>query len=774
MAANSILAKLAVLISANNASFNRSIKQSQGIFSGFTSQMAAGVLGGFGLVNVMGKISEAVSHGMSVMSGFESTMSEVKAITGATGDEFKRLENDALKLGASTRFTAREVGQLQIAYGRLGFTTKEILQATKATLSLATATGEDLAKSADVAGSTVRGFGLSAGETQRVVDVMASSFNKTALGLDNFSESMKYVAPVAAAAGATVEETTALLGTLADAGIRGSMAGTSLRKIFTDIAKDGRPLQERLAELGKRGITMADAFDEVGRTAQTSLLILAKNTEKTNELATAFKNVEGEAAKMARTMSDNLTGDVIKFTSAYEGLILKIGNTSWWRAQVQGATAFVNALSGTGDIDNELRRTADFIRQMGDDADIKWLDGYIKRMGDVRREAGEPIDVKIVHQLAEAYKLTDQQANILYQSILQANTALSFQEKTIKLFNEFAQRNGYTDLNLAVKDYKDSIYNLILAEQMQLATLQKYTPELEKDIKHTKDQIAAYWRVIRVLAEYGQSLDSTATSVEQLQAKEVITLGWIENKIKEINEAFKATDITDTGRLRMLAMEKDALEDQAKEIMKIMSMAKMKAEFSPKLIFNTKSDLFDSKSWMEGLLERMQTIKGPLMQTADEIKGAYLDMSSAIANSISMVANDIGEALGGNKEIRFGDSIVKALAAFASSVGQALIGIGTAMLAAKVMIKNPVTAIAAGVALVALAGAMNASLSKSQASFNSGSSGGSSVNSRDSRGSYTQKSEPLEIVISGKLEGQGDKIISDINKWQQKRGVNRG
>jgi len=196
-----------------------------------------------------------------------------------------------------------------------------------------------------VAGSTVRGFGLDADQTVRVVDVMASSFNKSALGLENFTESMKYVAPVANAAGASVEETTALLAVLADAGIRGSQAGTSLRKIFTDMTKDGRPLNERLKELGDRGITLADSFDEVGRTAQTSLLVLTKNTEKADALTEAFKGANGEAAAMAKIMSDNLIGDTVKLSSAWEGFILQLTNSRALRQVVQSLTDLVNWLN---------------------------------------------------------------------------------------------------------------------------------------------------------------------------------------------------------------------------------------------------------------------------------------------------------------------------------------------------------------------------------------------------------------------------------------------
>src|SRR5688572_15881904 len=281
--ASSVVAKLAVFLSTNQAEFGKAMQRNSDALKSFETSLNRlnGVLGSFGVgitaIAVFGIFKDATK----TISEFEHEMSTVKAITGATGKEFDRLRDSAIKLGASTKFTGKEVASLQVEYGRLGFTTAEILAAQEATLLLATATGEDLAKSADVAGSTIRGFGLDASETKRVVDVMAQAFNKSALGLENFREAMKLVAPNARVAGLSVEETTALLGTLADAGIRGSIAGTSLRKILTDIAKDGRPLNDRLRELAAKGITLSSAMDEVGRTAQTSLITLVDYIDST-------------------------------------------------------------------------------------------------------------------------------------------------------------------------------------------------------------------------------------------------------------------------------------------------------------------------------------------------------------------------------------------------------------------------------------------------------------------------------------------------------------
>lgn len=346
--ADSIVARLSVLLTTNQAEFGKAMQQNSNALKAFEKSLrnVNTVLSSFGLAISAVAIFQVFRDAVGTIADFEKEMSTVKAITGATGKDFDRLRDSALKLGASTKFTAQEVAKLQVEYGRLGFTTEEILAAEKATLQLATATGEDLAKSADVAGSTVRGFGLNASETQRVVDVMAESFNRTALSLENFRESMKYVAPIANVAGASVEETTALLGVLADAGIRGSNAGTALRKIFTDIAKDGRPLQERLKELAAKGVTLSSAMDEVGRTAQTALIVLTKNTEKTDELTASLNNAAGAGERAAAIMSDNLTGDVEKLSGAYDSLVLSNNAaTSVLREFVQALTSVLNALN---------------------------------------------------------------------------------------------------------------------------------------------------------------------------------------------------------------------------------------------------------------------------------------------------------------------------------------------------------------------------------------------------------------------------------------------
>jgi hypothetical protein len=256
---------------------------------------------------------------------FEQSMAKVNAVSGATATQFKALNQLAKDLGASTRFTATEVADLMLNYSKLGFSASEIEAMTGATLNLALATGEDLAKSAEVAGSTLRAFGLDADQMLRVTDVMAKSFSSSALDLDRFSESMKYVAPVAAAAGISLEEASAMLSILANNGIKGSQAGTSLRRIITDLGSTGGNVAGAIGNLANKGLTLGNAMDEVGRTAQTALIVLGNGVNQIKPLTTEYENVTDAAKDMAGIMDDTLQGSMLALKSKIEAVAISFG-----------------------------------------------------------------------------------------------------------------------------------------------------------------------------------------------------------------------------------------------------------------------------------------------------------------------------------------------------------------------------------------------------------------------------------------------------------------
>lgn len=256
---------------------------------------------------------------------FEQEMAKVNAISGATSTQFQALTDNAKKLGETTRYTATEVANLQLNYSKLGFNPEQILAATEATLQLSLAAGEDLANSATVAASTLRGFGLEAEETQRVVDVMALSFSSSALNLEKFETAMAVLAPVAKTAGVSIEEATGLLSILVNAGVDASTAGTGLRNVFLDIADKGLTMDEALGQIQQSTNKNKTAMELFGKRGATVANILADNITEAREFAKAYNAAGGSAERMAKIMDNTLQGAFFKVKSAFEGAAISIG-----------------------------------------------------------------------------------------------------------------------------------------------------------------------------------------------------------------------------------------------------------------------------------------------------------------------------------------------------------------------------------------------------------------------------------------------------------------
>ena len=265
---------------------------------------------------------------------FAQQMSNLKAVLGdnATPDAVDALSNSAKRLGATTAFTATQVGELQVELAKMGFNADQILASSDAVLALASASGTDLANASAIAAGTLRGFNLTASDTMRVVDVMASSFSKSSLDISKFQESMKQVAPIASTVGVSIEQASASLAVLANRGISGSLAGNQLKRIMSDLAqKTGKSYRESLSLTAKRlkeatssAQKLAIAKELVGDRAKGSLIALAENVGELDKLTVAFDNAGGSAKDMADKKLNNLNGDLTKLSSAWSGFMLNL------------------------------------------------------------------------------------------------------------------------------------------------------------------------------------------------------------------------------------------------------------------------------------------------------------------------------------------------------------------------------------------------------------------------------------------------------------------
>lgn len=369
----------------------RTIIGLRGLAGGVRQLMSA-----FGLYGGIFLFAQIMTSAFKTIKQFDKANADLAATMGLSRKEITALTNDQKRLGATTKFTATEVAGLQKEFAKLGFSQKEILNATEATLNLAAAVDTDLANAAMVAGSTLRGFGLDASEMGRVTDVMASSFTKSALDIENFRESMKYVAPIAAKTGVSVEFATAMLGKLADAGIKGSQAGTSLRRVLTEMAKTGKPAKEAFDQVAKSGISVTDAMDEVGRTAQTALLVLSDTKDEVLELSDALEDAGGAAQKMADEQLKSLDGQLTLLTSAWDGFILSLNKGDSAISRVLGnlVNLLRNSIEGFSFLMESDRDTAN--RQGEDIKSLKYkgmLNEIFKSNNNLKKEINQVNDL---------------------------------------------------------------------------------------------------------------------------------------------------------------------------------------------------------------------------------------------------------------------------------------------------------------------------------------------------------------------------------------------
>lgn len=312
---------------------------------------------------------------MVVGNKFESAMSRVQAISGATEEEFKSLTDQALELGASTAFSASEAAAGMENLASAGFTVEEIMNAMPGLLDLAASSGADLATASEIAASAIRGFGLEASSAGHVADVFAEAAARTNAQTEDMGEAMKYVAPVASAMNQSLEETAAAIGIMSDAGIKGSQAGTALRGALSRLAKPTDAMCVTMEELGLSffdaqgnmlplngivsqletnlgGLTQEQRNNALvtlfGQNALSGMLALMdRGSEDLVDLTKSFEEVDGAAAAMSEVMMNNTSGAIEEMMGSIETLAIKLQQVlaPVVTQVVQKITGFINKLS---------------------------------------------------------------------------------------------------------------------------------------------------------------------------------------------------------------------------------------------------------------------------------------------------------------------------------------------------------------------------------------------------------------------------------------------
>lgn len=343
-------------------------------------QQTAGKLRGGGTMAVAGATAAGYAAGrfLSPAVGFDREMSRVQALTriDKSSVDFSALRDQAKKLGAETQFTTTDAASGQAFLAMAGFTPKAIQAALPGVLNMALAGGMDLGESADISSNILSQFRLDPKEMDRVSDVLTGAFTRTNTDLQNIGEAMKYAGTGLSNLGVSVEQTTAMIGVMANVGLRGSIAGTGLQATFSRLAAPTGRAKTALKELGvevadatgkmrpaevvltdlykkisKYGDTDKLSFfkDIAGEEAAKSLqaLVMSAGSGELQKLLGELKNAKGEAQKAAKIMADNLDGDLKNLDSAWEGFRIQINDLvdNQLRALTQGLSDVVGNMT---------------------------------------------------------------------------------------------------------------------------------------------------------------------------------------------------------------------------------------------------------------------------------------------------------------------------------------------------------------------------------------------------------------------------------------------
>lgn len=456
----------------------------------------------------------------TVGSSFEAAMSKVSAISGSTGKDLQSLTDKAKEMGAKTKFSASESAEALQYMAMAGWDTKSMLSGIDGIMSLAAADGLDLATTSDIVTDALTAFGLKASDSTHFADVLAKASSSANTNVSMLGESFKYVAPLAGTMGYSVEDVSVALGLMANASVKGSMAGTSLKTALSNLAS---PTQQMAEVMDKYKISISDTngnalplidvlkqlrekFGTLSETEQTAaastlfgkeamsgmLAIINASDSDFKKLTDNINNADGAAQSMADTMQDNLQGQITILKSALEGLGIEIyeGMQAPLKDAAIEAQGYVNRLTEAftdggltgmieeaGNIFGELAvKAAEYAPKMVDTA-IKFVQSFVHGIAKNSDKLASAA-VKIIETIISGV------TNAAPKLVTAAKTIISaIVDNLVKLLPSEIQKPVKDAVNTIKKSFEDGgIRRAINTVKTVLSNLAKVATNLAKTV----------------------------------------------------------------------------------------------------------------------------------------------------------------------------------------------------------------------------------------------------------------------------------------------------
>ncbi|MEN3781642.1 phage tail tape measure protein [Priestia megaterium] len=568
----------------------------------------------------------AVGSSVKAAANFEQSMAKVKAISGATDEEFKQLNATAKHLGATTQFSASQAADGLAFLSLAGFKAQDSIDAMPAVLNLAAAGAIDLGSAADIASNIMTGFGLSAKDTGFAADVLAKTFTTANTDMNQLGMAMKYVAPVAKSLGWDITDAATAVAKMSDAGIQGSQAGTSLRAALLSLANPTgqtqkafeklgisvvdangqfKPLPELIGHISSKMQGMTDAQKTVtaaqlvGTEASAGFLaLLDQGQGSLQAYKTALEQSGGTAERIAKVQQDTLIGAWTQVKSAAEGLAIGIGEALLpaFTSLAQGATTLIGALA-----EIDPRFVAAGLAAAGTAAGLMIFvtnigkvvsalnvlrlamvaNPYTLAIGAVAAAVGG-----LTYMLSGAKDKTEEYKEVnmdTYKSLGEQSRSL---EDTANQYDKLKNKVGlsseellrYRDLQTEIQRVEDPETKKRLQQELQgLRDKTKASnDEIDKTIQLSDDLISKAPQTAQAYSTTGQAIaentDAARELVKALKEKQQIELAQqiaqgYKNQVKDLQDYKKAVDEGNEaiGRRKQLQDSVDMLQNRVNE-----------------------------------------------------------------------------------------------------------------------------------------------------------------------------------------------------------------
>ena len=575
-----------------------------GNYASAFGNLGKSIASAFGVTSGVILFTNALRSAGNIILNFDQGVADLASITGKTVEEISDLTDQAKELGATTAFSATEVLKLQTELAKLGFTSTEILASTKAIEDFSIAVGADAGEAAALGGAALRAFGLEAQEIERVVSTLAVATTKSALDFSFLNTALSTVAPVAKSFGFTIEETTALLGTLANAGFDASTAATSTRNILLNLADGNGKLAKSLGgpissldelvpalnQLRDSGVDLNEALELTDKRSVAAFSNFLENADSANALKESITGVNEELSVMVEQRLDTLDGSLKLTKSAWEGFVLSIedgdgiiskairGTLSSFQGLFQVLTElnnedtdFFRRISlGGGGIDktneqvdklkNALRSAVDQGASLADlfDAGIFTdLEEGLFQSGFTKESAKEQTEAffdELVEQSFQQKKSTEDVIGSISDPLIKSQEELKKSAKeTTKALKDQAAEGSIAFLKSQVSEIEKTINSSNLNENQLRDKLQEIA-DIKEDIREAEDLVKSLRRAVDTSDLDKIALDIESGNFDDEIISDQFTGGIdIEGELKkaeeaaarriELNEAAEATDL---------------------------------------------------------------------------------------------------------------------------------------------------------------------------------------------------------------------------------------